>query len=164
MKTASQMIDSRIYDRIFLLEKGDRWRNAMVSSFGLQVPIDVSLDSNFSLEETCRYQVFAIEFSSQSLKNCLSIFDKIDLSVENRFAILLDGPTGRDDRNVFREIGFVAFVNQISELDQVERLLELSKKRIQPTVGWRSKLENQIPWPEFATASSDFPRNSNERV
>jgi len=164
MKTVIQMIDSRVYDRIFLLEQGDRWRNAMVSRFSLQVPIDVGMEGSFSTNEACRYQVFAIEFSSQNLKNCLSIFDKIDLTVENHFAILLDGPTNHADRNVFRELGFVAFINQISELDQLERLFELSKKRIQPMVGWRSKLENQIPWPEFATANADFPRNSNERV
>lgn len=152
------MSDSRIYDRVLLIERGDRWRNAIVSRFGFRVPLDSIPVDQFSIADWSRYQLFAFEFSKETVENCVAVFDKNDLSVENRLGILLGGPVGLSDRNAFREFGFVDFVDDVRELDQLEKLFLLSKERIQPVVGWRNELESQLPWPEFDSSKTKSQR------
>lgn len=148
------MIDSRIYDRVLLVERGDRWRNAIVSRFGFDLPIDSVPIDQFSIAVWSRYQLFAFEFSDENVENCVAVFDKNDLSVENRFGILLGGPDKLSDRNVFRELGFIDFVDDVRELDLLEKLFLLAKERIQPVDGWRNELESRMPWPEFASSKT----------
>lgn len=131
--------------KVVFVESDAQWLGHYHSRFGHQTDVFSVKPEEASLC-TVDATVVVLNYEKSCLEFAFAVFDKNHARLENQSWILVDAPVDPIIRSRFRELGFVEFVDQLSDLDLVQKLRQTKASPPSSDSSLKSELFTTLPW------------------